>query len=332
MPRKSVRRRWCEPRVRKTDAVWLYGRVPAGYWDVLANRRQYLCWLGQKLGYRCYEDWYRITTDELKRSRGGGLLAHYWNSSIVFGVQDTFREYDWKEWLFKSCPRTFWNNRRNHRRYMKWLGEQLGIRRPSDWYKVSNRDFTRHKGGAFLLHYNSTISAAVMANIPHHDWKEWLFRKIPKGLWHSRHNRRRYMEWLAGKLRLPGLEGWYTVTRSQIEAHRGSNLLKLFAGSPYLLVKDVYPHYDWKEWMFARVPLGYWKSRDNRRRYLKWLGRQLGFRKPTDWYRVRKEDFTRNYGGGLVASYRSYIDLLQEHLPHLRWQRQAPRVHHQHAV
>lgn len=328
-PTERSKRRWSEPRVRKFDAVWLQGPVPAGYWDSRANRRRYLCWLGQKRGFRWYEDWYRITTDDLKHNRGGGLLAHYWNSSVVYGVQDAFPEYDWKEWLFKSCPREFWDRRGNHRRYMKWLGKQLGIRRCPGWYRVTNRDFTRHKGGAFLLHYNSTISAAVMANFPHYDWKEWLFRKIPKGLWNSRENRRRYLDWLGNKLGLTDLDGWYSVTREQIEANHGSNLLKMFSGSPYLLVKDAYPEHDWKEWMFARVPLGFWRKKENRRRYLQWLGRRLGYRRARDWYRVRKEDFTQHYGGGLVASVHSYLNLLQEEFPDLDWSPDTVRLRQQ---
>src|SRR5688500_13507075 len=82
---------------RRHDAVWLDGPVPAGYWDRWEHRRRYLLWLGEQLGFESVQDWYRVTTDNVKLHRGGGVLKYAWNSSIIAGVQDCFPEYDWKE-------------------------------------------------------------------------------------------------------------------------------------------------------------------------------------------------------------------------------------------
>ncbi len=308
---------------RRHDAIWLDGPVPAGFWDEWENRRRYLLWLGEQLGFESVRDWYRVTTDDVKAHRGGGVLKYAWNSSIIAGVRDCFPDYDWKDWLFGMCPRTFWCDPKNHKVYMNWLGQQLGIRRAEDWYNVTNDDFIRNKGGAFLLHYNCTISAAVMAHLPDYEWKEWLFRKIPKGFWHLKKNRLRYLKWLADRLEIRRMEGWYHLTRRHFEENCGNNLLKQFAGSPCLLLKDAYSRYPWKEWMFRRVPLGFWKRRENRRRYMDWLGKHLGYKTPEDWYQIRRSDFLQNYGGGLLASLSSYKDLLEEHLPDLDWNREA---------
>jgi hypothetical protein len=150
-----------DPPVRCYEALWLDGPVPSGYWDHLKNRRLYVRWLGQKLGFRKQEDWYRISTDDFKRNSGGGVLEQHWNRSAIGAVKECFPDYDWKEWLFRISPRHFWKDPRNHRRYMKWLGQALGIRRPSDWYGVTNQDFNDNKGGAFLLYYDSTVSIEV---------------------------------------------------------------------------------------------------------------------------------------------------------------------------
>lgn len=303
-----------EPPVSRHEAVWLAGKVPSGYWDKAANRRKYLRWLGQELGFRKPEDWYRLTTDHLKQNRGGGLLLNCWHSSAIYGVKECFPEHDWKDWLFRYCPRSFWKDDRNHRAYMKWLGQRLGIRKPGDWYNVTNNDFTRNKGGAFLLHYRSSVSAAVMAYLPNHDWTPWCFKKIPKGLWKSRQNRRRYMDWLARQLDLKGPDGWYSVTQKDFLRHCGNNFLKLYGGSPCLAVMDVYRNRTWNEWMFARVPVGYWQKKENRKRYMNWLSRKLGMKKPGDWTRIRKSDFVNNYGGGLLAMMHSYSILVDEYL------------------
>lgn len=114
------------------------------------------------------------------------MLATRWNSSVAKAVKDTFRQCEWYEWLFGQAPRNFWHDPENHRRYMDWLARQLGLRRPEDWYAVTNEDFVEHHGEAFLIRYRSTVSAAIMAHLPHYPWKEWLFSSTPKGFWKQR--------------------------------------------------------------------------------------------------------------------------------------------------
>lgn len=303
----------------RISSPWLDGPVPAGYWDLRAHRRDYLCWLGQQLGYQSWEDWYQVSTDDVKRNRGGGLMAMYWRSSIIVGLQDCFPEYAWKEWLFNACPRSFWRDRRNHRRYLDWLAEQIGIVRPEDWYDIANEDFGRHGGGALLGYYDWTISTAVISNFPECDWKEWMFRKTPKGFWEVRRNRRRYLKWLGQELGFRRANEWYRVTREDIYQHYGNTPLKMFAGSPYRLLKDAFPRYDWQEWMFARVPDEFWNSPANRRRYMDWLGKQLGCSQPEDWYQVRRVDFVNHFAAGYLASGVSHFDLLREYVPDLDW-------------
>jgi hypothetical protein len=167
--------------VSRLQAVWLDGKVPKGFWNSLENRRLYVRWLGQRLGFRKPEDWYRISTEDFKRNHGGGILQLHWRSSAIGAVRECFPEHDWKEWLFRVTPFRFWHNPKNHRRYMRWLGQQLGIRDPSGWYRVGNRDFKKNKGGTLLLHYDSTVSLAIMSNLPNYDWKPWMFDKTRRG-------------------------------------------------------------------------------------------------------------------------------------------------------
>jgi hypothetical protein len=320
-PRKTRGTGTINPPEQCYEAIWLDGPVPSGYWDHLENRRLYVRWLGQKIGFRKQEDWYRISTDDFKRNSGGGLLESHWNSSAIGAVKECFPDYDWKDWLFRCAPRHFWQDTRNHRRYMKWLGQELGIRRPSDWYGVTNQDFNDNKGGAFLLHYDSTVSTAIMSYLPNYDWKEWMFSRTPKGFWRKRMNRKRYMIWLGKRLGFKHIRDWYSVTGDNFDANYGNQLLKLHDGSPIVAVRDCFPRYTWNEWMFARVSVGFWNKLENRNRYIQWLGRKLKFKEPRDWHKIRGHDFRANYGGGLLARYHSCFDLLKECIPELDWEK-----------
>lgn len=299
-------------KVPRHEAVWLEGPVPAGYWNYADNQRRYIIWLGRKLGFRKLEDYYRLVTDDFKQNRGGGVLLHCWNSSAVRAVMETFPDQDWNEWQFVSCPRSFWKDRKNHRRYMKWLGETLGIEKPDDWYRVTNYDFRKNKGGAFLLHYDSTISDAVKAYLPKHRWNEWMFGKTPKNFWDNCDNRVRYMKWLGRKLGFRKLDDWYKVTREDFEGGFGNQLIKHYNGSPLAAVMDCYPNHKWLEWKFARVPVGFWKKKANRERYFEWLAKELKLKTEADWAGVRRRHLKQNYGGGLLQAYLSIETLLRK--------------------
>ena len=313
---RGVRRKLSdEPPVTRLQAIWLDGPVPSGYWRRLEHRRLYVRWLGQKLGFSKPEDWYRITTGDFKRNRGGGILQGNWGSSAIGAVKECFPDYDWKDWLFRMSPRQFWQDPRNHRRYMKWLGQQLGIRRPSDWYRVNNQDFKDNKGGAFLISYDSTVSLAIMSYLPNYDWKQWMFDKTPKGFWHEKKNRRRYMTWLGERLGFKSAADWYSVTEPDFRANYGTQFLRLYGGSPMAALRDYFPRRAWNEWMFARVPRDFWDKLANRKRYLRWLGKKLKFKKPMDWHRLKRKDFPANYGGGLAARYHSYTDVVKGCIP-----------------
>ena len=312
-----------ESYLRQIDPIWLSGPVPAGFWQDKNNRRKYLLWLGYKLRFRRMKDWYRLTHEDVKRHGGQGLAQAYWNASAIAGVKECFPEYDWKDWLFVCAPRRFWKNKTNHQRYMDWLGEQLGYRCPEDWYRVTTRDFQRHKGGAFLLCYRSSVSLAVMSRFPKYDWKEWMFISAGNNFWTSQKNRHRYMRWLGKRLGYKRPADWYTCVGKDFRENCGGECLKYY-GSPCAAVKDLYPKYPWCEWMFARVPKAFWDLPKNRKRYVHWLVKKVKLGRVQDWRRIKARDFRSNCGGGLVVSVGSYQDVLRECFPEPRARRNAP--------
>ena len=50
-----------------------------------------------------------------------------------------FPEYEWLPWKFNKCPRNFWDDLKNQRKFMDWAGKELGIKDMSDWYKVMQK-------------------------------------------------------------------------------------------------------------------------------------------------------------------------------------------------
>jgi len=265
-------------------------------------------------------DWYRLTYHDMANHHGGTVANVWWHGSPVHAVKECFPAYDWQEWLFVQAPKTFWSLAKNRRRYMAWLGRRLGFRRPADWYRATTADFQRHAGGSLLGEYRSSVAATVKACFPAYPWKEWLFGRLPTGFWDDRRNCRRYMRWLGKRLGYRRLDDWYRVTYWDFTRNHGKTLLRRYRNSPAAAVMALLPRSQWCEWKFTRVPPEFWDRIENRRRYVKWLGGQLGYRRRADWARVRRKDFVAHFGGALIVRYRSCRDLLAECFPQWDWQ------------
>jgi hypothetical protein len=300
---------------------WLKGPVPEGFWDDPKNRKEYMNWLGRKLGFQKIENWYKITGSEFYHNKGGTLLVKHGGSPIEV-LKANFPEYEWLPWKFKQSPQGFWQKKGNCRAYMKWLGEQLGFERPEDWYAISYHDFEENHGKGLLIRvYKGSPSAAAMDHFPKYDWEPWKFANLPLNFWKDRSHRQKYMKWLGRQLGFSRPKDWYKMTGNHLKQNFGGELLKYFDSSPARVVMNYLPNRKWVPWLFTMVPQGYWHKRKNRIRYIQWLGKRLGYRKPEDWYRISTNEFIENSGQGLlIGTYEgSAVKAVMDLVRGVRW-------------
>ena len=59
-----------------------------------------------------------------------------------------------------------------------------------------------------------------------------------------------------------------------------------------------------------QVPKGFWKNKNNHKKYLQWLGKELNYIKLEDWYKIKTKIFKKYYGGSLLNYYNDSIQLL----------------------
>ncbi|WP_040767800.1 hypothetical protein [Novipirellula maiorica] len=309
--------------MRKTKSQpWMLGRVPHGFWDLAENRLAYMSWLGEQLGYAKPDDWYGIQQKHFKQNYGGGLLASHYSDSPQNAVREFMPRRKWHSWLFSRATNGYWQKPENRREFMLWLEKQLGIQGKEDWYRVTKNDFTRH-GGLGLLnnYYGCSVAAALHEFKPLMQLDEWRFETVPQGFWNDLENRRRYMDWLGFKLKIRTPELWYGVSVHDIREHYGTTLLTMCGGSIYRMVSEYLPKFPWKPWLFHYTPSGYWEDDKNRKEYLQWLGKELGYRTPKDWYQLREHHFLRSGGSWLFAKYYGYSPLraAEERYPKYKW-------------
>jgi hypothetical protein len=70
----------------------------------------------------------------------------------------------------------------------------------------------------------------------------------------------------------------------------------------------------------TRLPSGFWDSQNNRRHFIDWLGKELGFKSMDDWYKITHDTIEQN-GGALLLNKcgGSRLGLLQSVYPEHAW-------------
>ena len=49
---------------------------------------------------------------------------------------EVYPEYDWLPWKFEKCPKKYWHDVKNERKFMDWAGKELNVKEMSDWYNL----------------------------------------------------------------------------------------------------------------------------------------------------------------------------------------------------
>jgi hypothetical protein len=129
---------------------WKFEKSPK-YWSKLENQKKFINWAAEQLNIKEPSDWYKITQKvrnfqenylhykDIDDIGGKSLLSNYYRGSPALLVTSIFPEYQLLPWKFDICPKNFWNKMENQREFMNWAAQQLNIKEPSDWYKVSQK-------------------------------------------------------------------------------------------------------------------------------------------------------------------------------------------------
>jgi hypothetical protein len=271
---------------------WKFAQVQDGWWKNRENQQRYMDDLGNELGYKTPSDWYALSYEDIEVC----LMKIYGSPEKL--VRSFFPDYDFKTWKFNRVPPGWWNDPKNQREYIDNLGEELGFKEPKDWYKL-RQEYLETR---FLALYNGSPSLIAQTFFPEYDFKPWLFENAPRNCWKSYKNQTEYMTYLGKLLGFKTPEDWYKVSYKDFE----SAFLHRFHGSRQRILETFFPDFEFLPWKFDNIETGLWNDRNVRKRYFKWLGEILGYKKPQDWYRVKFKDFKINYGEVLIGQYYSF--------------------------
>jgi len=289
----------------------------------LDNHRIYARYLGEKLGYEKMEDWYKISKKDIIKNKGQGLLCGYYANSPCKFVMEMFPDYEWLPWKFTRVIQDFWKDENNCKKYVNWLGKELRYTTMEHWYQITQDKFRKHSGGV-IQKYNDSPIKFIMAMFPDYEWLPWKFKHPGRGYWNGENNRKKYAKWLGKELGYTTMEHWYQITLNVIEKNHGSGVVQIYYNdSPSNFVMAIFPKYKWLKWKFRCVSNGFWKDENNHKKYVKWLGKEMGYTTMENWYNISKAILQENYGGGLMGHYYNNCPskFVMGMFPDFKWER-----------
>jgi hypothetical protein len=132
--------------------------------------------------------------------------------------------------------------------------------------------------------------------------------------------KKKYLEWFAKKFNIQKLEDWYQISTKDFIKNGGIGILTYYGGSLYLILKKIYPEYDWKPWLLNNTPRSFWNKKDSIPNYIKWLENQLNIKTLDDWYNISSKDISLYFeGSGLLKKYGGLKSFLLHYYPNHKW-------------
>lgn len=289
---------------------WMFEhqKVPRGYWQHHSNQKHFFDWLGERLGVKQLDDWYKVTYRSAIACHPavGGILAHQYSNSIHQAITTVYDTHNWIPWRFEKVSNGFWKDVNNLKAFMVWAEKEIGINDKDDWYKVSTKTFSQHGGASILIHYGSLLDVLKLC-FPDHPWVPWKFESVSSGLWQNRENHKLYFDWLAIQIGIKQLDDWYNVNSTDLEQYGARTVTSFYQSSLHKALSEIYPEHPWLPWKFKTVPQNFWKDMKNQRAFMDWAAAQLHVDSMDKWYSIKNADVKKLGGGSLLSMYNNSL-------------------------
>ena len=298
---------------------WLIKKKLHGFWDDKQNQLAYIVWLFSKLKIKNLNDCYlKLNLNSLRRY---GFGTHQNLTSPVKISQQIFNRKEIKPWLFKKNPQGLFYNKKIIKEYFLWLFRIKKIKTNEDIYKNINTKILAKYSGRSLCdlpqnYYKTTnFRQIIIKTFPKKKLKEWLFTNIRRGFWNKKSNLILLSKFIAKKHNFKKLDDWYKLN-NEILINDGSFHLTNIYPNAISFLKKIYPKKKWLQWNFSKVTGVAWNSKKFQKEYIAYFVQHKKIKKPTDWYKIERDDFRTSRGGyGLLKKINTVLKIAKIHYP-----------------
>lgn len=247
------------------------------------------------------EDWYRVTSQQLRECGGNRILCHY--GSIYNALVSAFPEVKWDATCFEKVPAKYWDSSANRKNFFESVRRELKLEM-SDWGKLTTQQFKELGGAGLLDRYGGSLFRALVDNYEDYDWSKTDFSNInpnPQHHWDNIENSRIFLDQIGKKLGIKKPSDWGKIPIKNIQLLHGSGLLHKYQNSLYRTLLAVYSEVRWKQEWFENVPRysrEHWNSFKHQKDFIDEISKDYDVEKFSDWQRITQGVIKAR--GGLV--------------------------------
>lgn len=292
--------------------------------------RELLQRIGLEEGFEKPADWCLLSGKTIRDYEGthfhNSCLKKYFKDEPGLMVTELMPALGLTRWQFKHKPRGFWDKPERARDYLLWLQRHLNlssIKELSVVHSTTIRD--KYFGKALILKYRGDMFQIFTDLFPEIELDILEFN-YPLGFFEALDTRKRFVREIGRRNNLHSAEDFSNLNHKHFnQSIVGRRLLgNVYNLAPSAAITELFPDHEYKEWQFLRVPRDFWKKKENHRRAIDWLIKDvLLITHPEDFYSIRERDFEanglsallRHYGGAKRAIIQNYPEHeFEEHL------------------
>ena len=292
------------------NMVWQRRRI-----GQFATEEGFRSWMREMLddhGVRNPADCYTLSAQDFRNRSGGPMLLHEYGGFI-----DALQHYYGEEYRirrYRFGTNGCWNDPHAVSDWIEdFQSENSDFSSPDDYYRIRKS----HLPQALLKRAGNSPSRVVREILfPEYEFDVTLFDTVPDGTWDVLENRIRALHRVGIFFEFETAEDWLFLTQKGMRDAGLGGLAKWYSSDGRSIQdapRELFPDFEYLPWLFeSGVPPGFWEDIENIQTYMRWLGNELGYESMEDWYDIRVDHYTENYGGGLVSieRYANQVSLL----------------------
>ena len=253
----------------------------------LSDQQQFIDDLYYKLKLNSLDDWLLVQRSIFIDQGARSILTKYFKNDIKILLKKIYPNFPWEFYAFGNEIKYFTNNIENQRKFLDHLFIKFNLKSMKDWLKISKEKIMNENGGKFLLSLYSKDLKILFATI--YPQYENLFI-IKKNSVKSSNDRLNLINQIGKKLNLENLDDWLFVSNQSFSKFGGKYLLQsYYENDLQILLQTNFPDHHWKFYFIIGDEIEFFKSIENQKKYLDYLGKKLNINEVIDWINKEKE-------------------------------------------
>eukprot|EP01124_Arcella_intermedia_P005983 TRINITY_DN13508_c0_g1_i2.p1 TRINITY_DN13508_c0_g1~~TRINITY_DN13508_c0_g1_i2.p1 ORF type:complete len:332 (-),score=86.98 TRINITY_DN13508_c0_g1_i2:119-1114(-) len=134
--------------------------------------------------------------------------------------------------------------------------------------------------------------------------------------------RRVFLDWVGQKEPKRRFSDWHSINFRTFSEEWSASLLVSYGNSPFHMLREVYPEFQWLPWMFSSSAREFWKDQELVNCMVVHMEAKLGVQELEDWYRITQDHLNHAGTAHTVKQLGGLKQLLLRVYPDFPWDHQ----------